>query len=459
MTASAKNITLKFAFIGLVVAALSACASRGGLEEAPVATSDELGIPSSRGVGTEAPEQSNTEDAFASLETPQNELGSEPDEEQERQADAGSSAYPTLFSKPYTVKGKGDSQLRSVWSAQIDGDDDMLMHFRPAIAGNLACAAGRGAVQCFERETGERVWKRKVRDLASGVSFSSELVIAGTDEGEVVALSREDGTERWRATVGGEVLALAAVGRAQVGEVIVAYTSAGNLTGLRAHDGATIWVQEQKVPRLTLRGLATPIIVDGLVLSGHDNGRITANQLLDGTGVWADEVVSPTGRNELERLADVDGALAHYRGDVFAASWGGKLGAWSVRRGRPLWQADIASVSGVAADLRRVYVTDSSNALHALDSRSGRILWKREDLVPEDEKDDRRVVATTVALGAPLVLDNLGRLYFYQRATGDLDFAKGIPGRYTAAPAVEENEVLTLSRGGLLSMWHLGDAK
>ncbi|MDD9892709.1 MAG: PQQ-binding-like beta-propeller repeat protein [Gammaproteobacteria bacterium] len=436
MFASAKKTFVQLFSAFCVLLLLSACASRGGADTAPVATAEELGIPESESAEVEAAE-----------------VVAEPEPEPEKES--GAVEYPTLFSKPYLVKGNGDHQLKSLWTAQIDGDGQFLMHFRPAIDGEQACAAGRGAVYCFDRNSGERLWKRKVRDLASGVSFSSEFVIVGTDEGEAIALSRVDGSEQWRAAIGGEVLALAAVGRAQVGEVVVAYTSAGNLTGLRARDGETIWVQEQKVPRLTLRGLSTPLAVDGLVVSGHDNGRMTVNKLLDGTGVWADELVSPTGRNELERLADIDGAIAHYRGDVFASSWGGKLGAWSLKRGRALWQADIASVTGVAADLRRVYVTDTDNALHALDSRSGRILWKRDDLVAEEDEGDRRVVATTSAMGAPLVLDNLGRLYFYERATGDLDFAKSITGEYATAPAVEEDQILTLSRGGLLSMWQL----
>jgi outer membrane protein assembly factor BamB len=428
-----KNRTqLAVTFMSLLF--LSACAGRGGVQtdNPSTVTDEELGI-----VTAEEP-------VAAEVETEQSAAGDE---------------YPTLFNSPYLVKGTGDHELKAKWSAQISGDKDLLLHFRPAMNGDLACAAGRGAVHCFDRNSGKKQWRRKVRDLASGVSFSNKSVLVGTDEGEVIALSRENGAEQWRTIVGGEVLALAAVGQAQVGEVIVAYTSSGTLTGLRGHDGETIWVQEQKVPRLTLRGLATPLIVDDLVLIGHDNGRITANQLLDGSSVWADEVVSPTGRNELERLADVDGALAHYRGDVFAASWGGKMGAWSAKRGRPLWKADIASVTGVAADLRRVYVTDTSNALHALDTRSGRVLWKREDLVPEDEADERRVVATTTALGGPLVLDNYGRLYYYNRATGDLDFAKTITGEYIAAPAVDAEQVLTLSRNGLLSMWHLLEAK
>ena len=375
------------------------------------------------------------------------------------EAASSSEARPTLFDAPYLVKGSGKHRLKSQWLKQIGGDDDLQLAFYPALSEDKACAAGRAGVYCFNRADGKQLWKRKVRDLSAGVVLTDTMALVGTDEGEIIALNISDGTELWRATVGGEVLALVAVGETQIGQMVVAHSSSGLLTGINAADGATVWVQEQKVPRLTLRGLATPIVVDGIVVTGYDNGRVAANQLHDGSIVWQEDLVVPTGRSELERLADVDGALAYYRGDVFAASWGGQLGAWSLKKGRSLWRADIASVSGVAADLRRVYVTDSKNALHALDTRSGRVLWKRDDLVPEDEAAERRVVSTVVIDGRPLVLDNLGRIYLYERATGELDFATSLSGEFAAAPAIDQRQILTLSRGGSLALWQLQDNK
>lgn len=372
---------------------------------------------------------------------------------------ASAEARPTLFNAPYLVKGSGKHRLKSKWLKQIGGDDDLQLAFYPALSADKACAAGRAAVYCFNREDGKQLWKRKVRDLSAGVVLTDAMALVGTDEGEIVALGISDGAELWRAKVGGEVLALVAVGETQIGQMVVAHSSSGLLTGINAADGATVWVQEQKVPRLTLRGLSTPIVVDGIVVTGYDNGRVAANQLHDGSVIWQEELVVPSGRSELERLADVDGAIAHYRGDVFAASWGGQLGAWSLKKGRTLWRADIASVSGVAADLRRVYVVDSSNALHSLDTGSGRVLWKRDDLVPADEAAERRVVSTVVIDGRPLVLDNLGRLYLYERATGELDFATSLSGEFATAPAVDQRQLLTLSRGGSLGLWQLQDNK
>lgn len=370
-------------------------------------------------------------------------------------AQANTDAKPSLFNAPYLVKGNGKHRLKSQWLKQIGGDDGLQLMFRPALAEDKACAAGRDAVYCFSRENGKPLWKRKVRDLSAGIVITDASAFVGTDEGEIIALDINNGSEQWRTAVGGEILALVGLGETPIGHMVVAHSSSGLLTGLNATDGASVWVQEQKVPRLTLRGLSTPLVVEDIVVTGYDNGRVVANKLQDGSIVWQEDLVVPTGRSELERLADVDGALAYYRGDVFAASWGGQLGAWSLKKGRSLWRADIASVSGVAADLRRVYVTDSSNALHSLDARSGRALWKRDDLVAEDEADERRVISTSVIDGRPLVLDNRGRLYLYERATGELDFATSLSGEFATAPAVEGLSLLTLSRGGSLALWQL----
>lgn len=444
MLAIANKLNFRAAACLLLLSVLSACANRGGLpadssESAQPASASELGIETSSNTNTaEAP-------SFMSAT---------------RSAESTTSAdNDNASAKARKLKPGQSYALTSLWSARVGGDDDLLLHFRPALDESQVCAAGRAAVSCFQRDSGERQWRRKVRDLSAGVSLSNDLLLVGTDEGEVIALSRTDGSEQWRSYIGGEVLALLAIGKSQVGEVVVAYSSAGNLSGLRVSDGETIWVQEQKVPRLTMRGLATPVVVDGIVVAGHDNGRITANKLLDGSALWADELVSPSGRNEIERLADIDGAIAHYRGDVFAASIGGKVGAWSLRRGRALWRADISSVSGVAADLRRVYVSDLNSALYAIDARSGRVLWKQEDVIAEDERDSLRVVATTVLLGQPLLLDNEGQLYYYQRSSGELLLTKRLPGDYATAPAVLGNAMATLSRAGQLRLWQMIEAE
>ena len=56
------------------------------------------------------------------------------------------------------------------------------------------------------------------------------LVVVGSSGGEIVALDAETGAERWRAAVGGEVLAAPVL----AGGIVVVRTVDGRLRGLRS---------------------------------------------------------------------------------------------------------------------------------------------------------------------------------------------------------------------------------
>jgi outer membrane protein assembly factor BamB len=70
-----------------------------------------------------------------------------------------------------------------------------------------------------------------------------------------------------------------------------------------------LWSVEQQVPRLSLRGTATPIIAKEVAISGFDNGKVMAVSLTTGDTVWDTALASPHGRTELDRLVDIDSAV------------------------------------------------------------------------------------------------------------------------------------------------------
>src|SRR3546814_2264649 len=77
---------------------------------------------------------------------------------------------------------------------------------------------------------------------------------------------------------------------------------------------------DRTVPSLTLRGLSAPVVVGNRVYVGLDNGRVLALRTSDGQVAWEQVVSAPTGRNELERITDIDAPLLSDGGELFAAS-------------------------------------------------------------------------------------------------------------------------------------------
>jgi outer membrane protein assembly factor BamB len=86
--------------------------------------------------------------------------------------------------------------------------------------------------------------------VTGGVGVALGLVLLGTAQGEVVALSAADGSESWRVDVGSEVLAAPAGGNG----LVFVQTIDGRLLALERSSGQVRWSFDTQVPVLTLRG-------------------------------------------------------------------------------------------------------------------------------------------------------------------------------------------------------------
>src|SRR3546814_945953 len=97
---------------------------------------------------------------------------------------------------------------------------------------------------------------------------------------------------------------------------------------------------DRTVPSLTLRGLSAPVVVGNRVYVGLDNGRVLALRTSDGQVAWEQVVSAPTGRNELERITDIDAPLLSDGGELFAASFGGEIACLDDETGQILWRSE-----------------------------------------------------------------------------------------------------------------------
>jgi len=171
-----------------------------------------------------------------------------------------------------------------------------------------------GEVVALNLTNGRLLWRAKTRaPLSGGTASSPELVVVGASDGQLFAFDAANGHGRWNIRLNGEVLAPAAISP----KLIAVRTVDGKLHALRPEDGHELWVTEQQVPRLSLRGTASPVISGDLVLSGFDNGKVVALSSGDGSVQWEATVTPPHGRTELERLDDIDSPVRVAGRDVY----------------------------------------------------------------------------------------------------------------------------------------------
>lgn len=329
----------------------------------------------------------------------------------------------------------GVSQL---WSADVGASSAKgYLRLMPQVSDGVVYAADpEGRVKAFAADSGRTKWDTDLEAAVSGaVGIGEGLVLVGTRQGRVIALDRNTGKQVWSAAVSSEVLAPPAAGSGTV----VAQTIDGRLFGFAATDGKRLWVYERPEPALSLRGTDAPVVVEDAVVAGFANGRLVALRLRDGGVLWEAAVSQPRGRNEIERLVDVDAAPLVTPDAVYAVSYQGKLVALNPRSGAVSWSRDVSSYSGIATDGTHLYVTDEKSHLLAFDRRTGASVWKQAAL------QGRRLNAPVVYGDLIVAADYEGYVHWFARADGRPVARYRVRGGSVRAPAARDGETLFVS--------------
>lgn len=336
-------------------------------------------------------------------------------------------------------------RIRKVWTAGLGADSEFLrLALQPVSdGGRVFAAAHDGKVSAFDAESGKRLWRTKTKlQLSGGPATDGEVVVVGSSNGEVVALNAADGTRRWQANVTSEVLAAPAI----AGGLALVRTVDGKLTALDVADGRQRWFVQQVMPRLSVRGTGAPVVVKDVVIGGFDNGKLASYALADGSPGWDVLLDPPAGRNEIERLSDINATVRTIGDDLYVVGYRGQLTAVAAESGQSLWSQDARSYEGLAVDLQNVYVSGAGSELTALSRVSGAEVWKNEVL------KNRDISGPTAWQNSVVVGDFEGYVHFFDATTGELQArVRASGGRVTSPPLAVNDMVYVQTDGGNLA--------
>ena len=347
------------------------------------------------------------------------------------------------------VKFKQTLDLKKIWSANLGKGSELLrLSLVPAGDGTRIYAASHnGVVSAFHPETGKRQWRSELEvSLSAGPGVGENLVVVAGRDGDVVALNAADGSERWRTNVVGESIAVPLV----TASGVVIYTIDGRLRVLSLFDGIQRWSTAQDLPILTLRGSASPIIVGKNVMVGFDNGRLIAVDLDTGNTEWEAMMSPPSGRSDLERLADVDGRLQVVGQDVYASGYQGRVASLAAESGQVLWAREISTYVGAGADWNNIYVAADTGELIALLRRNGTDVWRTDLLV-------RREPTTPTSFDLTVVVGDFdGYVHFFSNVDGrPVARVRVGKGKISGAPVVIGDRLFVQSESGAMSVFEV----
>jgi outer membrane protein assembly factor BamB len=343
-------------------------------------------------------------------------------------------------------------RVSKVWTENVGRKKEapLRLSLAMSVADGRVFAAGHGGdVVALDLARGHVIWRARTKaPLSGGTAVGDGLVLIGTSDGRLFALEESTGKSRWMVRVNGEVLAPAAISE----RLVALRTVDGKLHGLSPADGHELWVQQQQVPRLSLRGTARPVIAGDQVLSGFDNGKVMSLNVSDGAVQWEANISPPQGRTELERLDDIDTTVRVAGADVYTVGFQGKVAMLALDNGQVWWSREASSYRSLTLDDDTLYMITADGEVVAMRAKTGAELWRQKVLLNRGLS----APATMDDLNAIVLGDFQGYVHWLDKSTGALA-ARASSGkvRVSATPIVEGDMVLVINDRGQITAFRV----
>jgi eukaryotic-like serine/threonine-protein kinase len=325
-------------------------------------------------------------------------------------ASASAASWPQLgFSSAHTGFNPLETTLTpaNVSSLQQSCVTDPSSISGPAVAGGRAYVVGWTGVYSFDARTCAPIWSADLGSYiqARSVAIAGGMVYVGTYETSTLyALDAATGSIRWTKRLGGPVLSSPVVAQ---GRVLVGANN-GALYALDAASGRMLWKAWE--PGAQSAGAPHPSVANGVVyVSG--GASINAYRATTGKLLWT---VPLRGGEAPPAVGD---------GRVYVQSFLTGLYALDAATGAQLWSNSLPESITSAPTLAygRLYVRSIDHELYALDGQSGATVWKTTigDL-SEPPLSNWREAPPTVANGVAYLVEDENSVVGADAATGTI---------------------------------------
>lgn len=359
------------------------------------------------------------------------------------------------FEQPAPVPETGDAvSFRTVWSRSVgEGHDGELLYLSPLNAGDrLYAVSADGELVALSPEDGDLLWKRELGErIFAGVGGDAKRLYLVTREAELLALDRDGGGELWRAPLPTEVLSAPQSN----GSMVVAQTIDGRVLAFDSRSGDSLWQYDGVVPVLSIRVAAAPLVGKDIVIAAFASGKLIALTADSGQPVWQYQLGQPQGRTELERLVDIGGQPLVLDTALLAVGYQGQLALIDVRTGQEIWARKASSLYAPAVADNTIYLASANGDLVALRGSDRREIWVQDQL-------SWRQITQPVPFEDYLVIGDFeGYLYAVSRADGSLQgrFEFDDEGIRVPVQRLVNGNLLVFGNGGRLAALRLRPAE
>jgi outer membrane protein assembly factor BamB len=230
-------------------------------------------------------------------------------------------------------------EMVSNWTLNFTGKND-LGNFIPSFSSkSIYFADSEGNVKSIDIASGNINWQKQFKSLSAGIASGYGISVISDNDGNVIALDQADGSVIWTKNVQGEVLSQAVISA----KSIFIKTGSGELISLDKNTGEISWSYRAKLPPLTIKGSSRPVINEDIIYASFDNGRLVAFEIDTGYPLWDGAISYTEGVSELENIIDSDSSPLIEGGFAYTTNYQGNLNIFDVAQRRSIWQSKLSS--------------------------------------------------------------------------------------------------------------------
>ena len=265
--------------------------------------------------------------------------------------------------------------IKILWKNSFKGENDIGNFLPDFNAQKIFFGDSSGNVSSINPLDGNKNWSVQLNVLASGTTAGFGIVVVADIDGNVIALDQEDGKRLWTSNVKGEVLSRVAIDA----KIVVVKTGSGELIGLNKDNGEILWSYRSKLPLLTVRGNSSPIIVDNLIYTSFDNGRLGVFELNSGFQVWDGAISFVSGVSELENLIDSDSDPVIDGGLIYTTNYQGNINIFDPAQKRSVWTHESSSFYSPLISRGMLMVVDENSEIKSFALKTLLESWKNDE--------------------------------------------------------------------------------
>lgn len=295
---------------------------------------------------------------------------------------------------------------------------------------------------------GRKQWEvEKKSGFAAGVAIdsTSSTVVVSDNDAHLVAYDRATGKQRWQTSLTGSVLAPSLI----VDNRVISLSNDGVVNGISLQTGEPIWQFATQTPTISVRGSASPILLDSkTALVATADGRIHAIDIDNGVPLWSRRIAVTQGASEIDRLTDIDATPVLSDNMLYVISYSGQLVGIDMAGRQINFLEKYASLKSVAADKTQLYVTTLDGEVIAMDKYTGKINWQTDSL-------KYRGLSNPIAINGKVVIgDAEGYLHVLESTTGR-EIDRKQDKNAVANLKLNNNQIFSQSPNGDFSVWRV----